>query len=74
MDRRISLHGVVVGTDRRPPDVLLGGCSVGSLGRRKRCTAVQSASLPGGHFFVDQFPRETARILIDFLTTAGDGG
>jgi hypothetical protein len=28
------------------------------------------ASLPGGHFFVDQFPDDTARILMNFL----DGG
>jgi haloacetate dehalogenase len=33
----------------------------------KRCEAVITASLPGGHFFVDQFPNETARVLIDFL-------
>jgi haloacetate dehalogenase len=36
---------------------------------RKRCTDVRSASLAGGHFFVDQFPDETARILMDFLRT-----
>jgi haloacetate dehalogenase len=35
---------------------------------RKRCTDVTSASLPGGHFFVDQFPLETARILLQFLS------
>ena len=34
---------------------------------RKRCANVTAASLPGGHFFVDQFPEETARILADFL-------
>jgi haloacetate dehalogenase len=34
---------------------------------RKRCADVQGASLPGGHFFVDQFPAETAEILIKFL-------
>jgi haloacetate dehalogenase len=34
---------------------------------RKRCANVTPASLPGGHFFIDQFPDETARILTDFL-------
>jgi haloacetate dehalogenase len=34
---------------------------------RKRCADVSGASLPGGHFFVDQFPAETARILAKFL-------
>jgi haloacetate dehalogenase len=34
---------------------------------RGRCTNVTEASLPGGHFFVDQFPDETARILLKFL-------
>jgi haloacetate dehalogenase len=35
---------------------------------RKRCTDVAAASLPGGHFFVDQFPRETVAILTGFLS------
>jgi haloacetate dehalogenase len=30
---------------------------------RKRCAALESESLPGGHFFVDQFPDATAQIL-----------
>jgi haloacetate dehalogenase len=34
---------------------------------RSRCANVTEASLPGGHFFVDQFPDETARILLKFL-------
>ena len=34
---------------------------------RKRCLHVSTASLPGGHFFVDQFPAETAQILAEFL-------
>jgi haloacetate dehalogenase len=34
---------------------------------RKRCANVTAASLPGGHFFVDQFPAETAQILAKFL-------
>lgn len=34
---------------------------------RKRCSDLRAASLPGGHFFVDQFPRETADVLLDFL-------
>jgi haloacetate dehalogenase len=36
---------------------------------RKRCTNVTARSLPGGHFFVDQFPSETAEVLIEFLDT-----
>jgi haloacetate dehalogenase len=34
---------------------------------RKRCRDVAEASLPGGHFFVDQYPDETTRKLRDFL-------
>jgi haloacetate dehalogenase len=34
---------------------------------RKRCANVTAASLPGGHFFVDQFPDETAEHLLRFL-------
>ena len=34
---------------------------------RKRCADTAEASLPGGHFFVDQFPDRTAQILLDFL-------
>jgi haloacetate dehalogenase len=34
---------------------------------RKRCSDLKTASLPGGHFFIDRFPEETARILGDFL-------
>ena len=34
---------------------------------RKRCANVTQASLPGGHFFVDRFPTETARTLAGFL-------
>ena len=37
---------------------------------RKRCANLTSESLPGGHFFVDQFPDETARVLLDFLQSA----
>ena len=33
----------------------------------KRCTDVTVASLPGGHFFVDQFPERTSQILKDYL-------
>jgi hypothetical protein len=32
------------------------------------------AELPGGHFFIDQFPRETAATLLDFLHGARAGG
>jgi hypothetical protein len=28
---------------------------------------VTGGSLPGAHFFVDQFPDETARVLMEFL-------
>jgi haloacetate dehalogenase len=34
---------------------------------RKRCADVRAASLPGGHFFIDQFPKETADIIDKFL-------
>ncbi len=34
---------------------------------RKRCREVREASLPGGHFFVDQYPDEVARKLLAFL-------
>jgi haloacetate dehalogenase len=34
---------------------------------RKRCADVTVASLPGGHFFVDQFPAATAEHLLRFL-------
>jgi haloacetate dehalogenase len=28
---------------------------------------MQSAAVPGGHFFVDEHPNATARALLDFL-------
>jgi haloacetate dehalogenase len=34
---------------------------------RKRCSTVEAASLPGGHFFVDQFPQEVAATLQEHL-------
>lgn len=37
---------------------------------RKRFANVTEASLPGGHFFVDQFPTEVAAELDRFLQTA----
>lgn len=37
----------------------------------KRCARLTTASLPGGHFFPDQFPNETAERLLQFLQTAG---
>jgi haloacetate dehalogenase len=40
---------------------------------RKRCSRVIDASLPGGHFFVDQFGRETAVILSSFLDRLEQG-
>ncbi|MGQ0672303.1 MAG: alpha/beta fold hydrolase [Hyphomicrobium sp.] len=33
----------------------------------KRCRSLETATLPGGHFFVDQFPAETAEILLRHL-------
>ncbi|MDE2228857.1 MAG: alpha/beta hydrolase [Alphaproteobacteria bacterium] len=40
----------------------------------KRCANLRTATLPGGHFFVDQFPSETARILADFIAGSGTAG
>ena len=34
---------------------------------QQRCDHVTAAALPGGHFFIDQFPAETAAALLDFL-------
>ena len=34
---------------------------------RRRCSDLRCETLPGAHFFVDQFPAETAAILVDFL-------
>jgi haloacetate dehalogenase len=34
----------------------------------KRCSDLRTGTLPGAHFFVDQFPKETAAIITDFLT------
>jgi haloacetate dehalogenase len=36
---------------------------------RKRCANVRTASLPGGHFFIDLLPEDTARVLGEFLST-----
>lgn len=36
---------------------------------RKRLADVREASLPGGHFFPDQYPAETAQILLDFINS-----
>ncbi len=41
---------------------------------RERCENLQVATAAGGHFFVDQFPEESARRLADFLTTADRAG
>jgi haloacetate dehalogenase len=38
-----------------------------------RLADMACAELPGGHFFIDQFPRETAQILLDFLRKAPRG-
>lgn len=37
---------------------------------KPRLSNMQAASLPGGHFFVDQYPAETAETLLSFLATA----
>lgn len=34
----------------------------------ERCSDLRCQSILGGHFFVDQFPAQTARILIDFVS------
>ncbi len=34
---------------------------------RERCSSIEIATLPGGHFFVDEFPDRTTEILSDFL-------
>jgi len=34
---------------------------------RKRCANVTAESLAGGHFFIDQFPQDTARVLARFV-------
>ena len=36
---------------------------------RKRCSDLRTETLPGAHFFIDQFPRETAAVLAEFLPT-----
>lgn len=35
---------------------------------QKRCDNLDYESLPGGHFFVDQYPEDTAQILSKFIT------
>src|SRR3546814_19577763 len=39
---------------------------------RKRCTDVSAATVPGGHFVLDQQPEATARILGDFFARRTD--
>jgi haloacetate dehalogenase len=36
-----------------------------------RLSRMHTATLPGGHFFMDQFPEATAEILRGFLVSAG---
>jgi haloacetate dehalogenase len=38
---------------------------------RKRCRDVHEASMPGGHFFIDQYPDEVVRELLGFLEARG---
>jgi haloacetate dehalogenase len=72
----IDLEHDATDIDRRvacPTFALYGGS--GAMARlfdipgewRKRCVDLRAATLPGGHFFVDQFPDETARLVADFL-------
>ena len=35
---------------------------------QKRCANLRTASLPAGHFFIDKYPEDTARILTEFLS------
>ncbi len=37
---------------------------------QKRCANLQTATVPGGHFFPDQYPAETAAVLREFLLAA----
>ena len=37
---------------------------------RKLCRTMTAAAIPGGHFFVDQHPAETAALLMDFLAAS----
>ena len=37
---------------------------------RKRCANVKVESLPGGHFFIDQYPGDTARVIARFVGEA----
>jgi haloacetate dehalogenase len=39
---------------------------------RKFCSNVSEAALPGGHFFVDHLPEQTAEILAEFLSLHGE--
>ena len=39
---------------------------------RARCIDTTEASLPGGHFFVDQYPTQTVEILKSFLSKHGE--
>jgi haloacetate dehalogenase len=34
---------------------------------RKRRADLRIATLPGGYFFIDQLPKQTARVLLDVL-------
>jgi haloacetate dehalogenase len=40
-----------------------------AIRRSNRFSDPKAASLPGGHFFVDQFPDDVTRTLSDFLTS-----
>ena len=35
-----------------------------------RLAKMRAAAIPGGHFFVDQHPSETAEALLDFLVNS----
>ncbi|MFJ3055372.1 alpha/beta fold hydrolase [Herbaspirillum sp. NPDC087042] len=63
-----------IGTKVACPTLVFYGAN-GAMGKlfdipaewRKRCVDTEPVSLPGGHFFVDQFPAETAAILLGLL-------
>jgi haloacetate dehalogenase len=41
---------------------------------RKRCSTLEAQSLPGGHFFVDQYPDDVTQILLGFLQRSPSTG
>jgi hypothetical protein len=62
--RPVTSDCVIAG--RGPPVLLLQFLRVGAAWR-KRSLNVAAQTLPGGHFFIDALPQETARVLSAFL-------